>query len=111
MKYTVEALCLEDFAAVSKRLEKWPILRSLWRAALPLLLVMCYFGVLFAVAGFEALPFQILAWCKMTPATAAYWILADIWLDGIVTACSFVAVIFWRSLQAGRISIDLIVLF
>jgi hypothetical protein len=107
----IAAEFIKELSAVSKRLKQRPILLSLWRAIFLFLAIGIYLGAMCATMMFEILPFKVLAWCKIIPSTTLYWILAITFFTVICAVCGFLAIMFFRWLRVGRISVDLFALF
>lgn len=102
---------VKELDAVSKRLEKKPILLSLWRVVSFFLTIGTYLGAFCATMIFEILPFKILAWCKVMISKTLYWTLAISFWAVICAICVFLAVMIYRWLRVGHIPIDFILVF
>jgi hypothetical protein len=107
----IDADFIKEFAVISNWFEKKPVLCLFWRVLSFLLAILCYLGVICSTVIFELLPFQILKWCKVTPPAPLYWILTIPFSVVICAACGFLAVMIYRLLRIGRISVDLMALF
>ena len=106
--FTVEANCYGELVGISKYFKCFFILRWLWRILLPLLIILCYFGIVTAVAAFGLLLFQDLKSFKLTPSAELYWILGManiIMVAGIAGLLMFVT---YRNCRARRIDMDLL---
>lgn len=84
MTYTIHSGFAKQFDAVSDRFRRWPVIRSVCRVLLRLLLLPAYFGLLLAPAGFFSLPFQILNGVKAAPPSIQYWTVAGFTCAGLL---------------------------
>lgn len=110
MSYIVDARCVKELFETSRRLERRPVLRILWRLIFPLLVVLCYFGLLVAGPYCELLPFDILKGFGVNPSMWSYWVLAVIIMLVIVSICCYLSLICYRHLRIRCISVEVIVL-
>lgn len=89
-----------------------PLLRALWILVCPLLIGMCYFGLFWATAMFEVMPFQFVVVLGETSSTKLYWTVVGASLAAISVVCLVLVRAFLRDLRVQRVvDCELLIMF
>jgi len=111
MRCAVESIFADDFAAVSRRLQRWPALLAVWWPVRVLLLTLAYLGAVGAAFFVELLPPQLVAFRGPPGSETPYWKVAAVSLAVILVACVGAGPVFYRRLcSSAVIHVELIVL-